>query len=141
EEQLQRYAERLAVLSRLDRVISSSLRIEEMFNIFVQEMGRLIAFDRVGIIAFDEAGQRWQVLKQWLAGEALRRAGEWREIPGSGMDWVVTHRAPLVERRLGERSEWPEIALLCQEGMRSCVLLPLIIKDRPIGALGLGSRR
>lgn len=141
-EQLQQYANRLSVLTQLDRVISSTLRIEDMFDVFVREMGRLIAFDRVVISTIDETGQRWKILKQWTAGGApARQDEEWRAVAGFSIGWLVEHQKPLLERWLGEKGEWSEIEWLRQDGVRSRVMLPLIVKDKPIGALGLGSCR
>src|SRR5690606_9505570 len=132
QEQLQQYANRLSVLTQLDRVISSTLRIEDMFDVFVQEMGRLIAFDRVVIITIGETGQRWKILKRWTGGRVRTpQGGEWRPVADSIMGWLVEHQKPLLERKLGEKGEWPEVEQLRQEGIRSRVVLPLIVKDKP----------
>jgi len=48
--QLRLKSERLAVLNELDRVISSSFNLEEVYQTFVELAARLISFDRTAIM-------------------------------------------------------------------------------------------
>jgi PAS domain S-box-containing protein len=141
EQALQHYSERLAVINRLDRVITSSLEINEVYEAFVQEMSHLIAFDRTSIILLDGSGQRWQIVHQWTRGVPALLAGEWRLVAGSYLGWLVSQRQPLLEREIGERGNWPETELLRREGISSRVALPLMIKSQVIGAVSLASYR
>ncbi|MCZ7542860.1 MAG: PAS domain-containing protein [Anaerolineae bacterium] len=116
EEALRRYAERLAAINRLDRVVTSSLDLGQVYDSFVQELTGMVPVDRTSIVALDEAGAQWQIARQWTRHQPEIQAGEWRPVAGSVIEWLATHRAPLVEREIGEAGDWPETALLRKEG-------------------------
>ena len=57
------------------------------------------------------------------------------------IEWLVVNRAPLMEAELGEHGIWQETEKLKQEGIRSRLLLPLIVQERVLGVLALASRQ
>ncbi|GAB4440122.1 MAG: hypothetical protein Kow00120_08160 [Anaerolineae bacterium] len=141
EAALRRYAESLAAINRLDRVVTSSLDLDQVYDSFVQELTGMVPVDRTSIVMLDEAGAQWQVARQWTRYQPEIQAGEWRPVAGSVIEWLATHRAPLVEREVGEAGDWPETALLRKEGVRSRALLPFIVQGQVIGVLTVGSRQ
>ena len=62
---LRRYAERLATINRLARVISSNLDIAQIYDTFVKELQALVPLVRTSIVLLNEAGDQWQVAQQW----------------------------------------------------------------------------
>ena len=140
EEALQRYAERLAAINRLDHVISSNLEIASIYDTFVKEMLALVPLDRTSIVLINEVGDQWGVVRQWTQHQPEILPGEWRPVKGSAIDWLVTNRVPFLENEVGERGTWVETAPLQREGIRARLLLPLITHEGVIGALTAARR-
>jgi PAS domain S-box-containing protein len=140
EDLLNRYANRLAVINRLDRVISSTFDIEEVYDTLVSEMHSLFQFDRTSLITLNEDGTEWQIVTQWTSGEPALKPKTWRRVEGSVIDWLVRNKRTLVEEHIGEQGAWAETELLKREGIASRVLLPLIVRGNLIGAMTLASK-
>ncbi len=141
EDALRRYGERMTAINHLDYIISSNLDINQVYDNFVKELQTLVPLDRTAIVRLNKNGDQWQVVRQWTQHEPLFFPGEWRPLSGSVIEWLVTNRIPYSESEVGERGNWPETAILQREGIRSRILLPLIIKGEVAGVLTVGSRR
>ncbi len=137
---LQRYAERLSAINRLDRVISSNLDLGQVYDNFVKELQGLIQLDRTAIVRLNETKDQWQIIRQWTQHKPAIQPGEWRSVNGSVIEWLVTNRIPYSEAEVGADENWPETAILQREGIRSRLLLPLIISEQVIGVLTVASR-
>ncbi len=138
---LHRYTERLAAINRLDRIISSSIDIGQVYDNFVEEMQSLLPLDRTAIVRLSETGDQWQVTRQWTQHQPAILPGAWRPVLGSVIEWLVTNRIPFSEPEIGEHGNWPETAILQHEGIRSRLLLPLILQERVVGVLTVASRQ
>ncbi len=136
----QRRAERIAAISRLTRVISSSLDIGEVHQAFAEEVKQLIPYDRMGVVVADESGRGLKVFQP--AGDQTAIGGQgavWSNSEGTGVQWVMSRRQPHVERDLAEERLFAEDGVLLSEGVRSTVRLPLIARGKVVGALCLDS--
>jgi len=140
EDELARYARRLLIINRLDRVVTSSLDIGQVYDRFVEDLRELVPIDRTSVVLLDESGEHWIVAMIWTEYEPVIGKGEWRDVKGSAVEWIVNQKLPLVENEIGEKGEWTESEPLRQEKIRSRVLLPLIIRDEVVGMLSLASR-
>ncbi len=141
EDALGRYAHRMGVINRLDHVISSNLDIGQVYDAFVIELKDLVEFDRTSIVLLDDAGENWQVFRQWTRGKPAFQPSVWYPLKGSAPGWVFQNRRAYLESRLGEKGEWPEHKTLRAEGLQCRVLFPLIIQDQVIGLLTFASRQ
>jgi PAS domain S-box-containing protein len=139
ESRLQDYAERLAIINRLDHIISSSLEFQMIYDGFVKEMERLIAFDRTAIVLIDDSRQNFEIVQQWTRFKPNFQVGERFSLNGTEIEWIVNHKIAWVEANLGEKGDFTYIERLRQEGIRSRMLLPLMIQGQVIGILSLGS--
>ncbi|MGH7411256.1 MAG: diguanylate cyclase [Candidatus Methylomirabilis sp.] len=136
----QQRAERIAAISRLTRVISSSLDIGAIYQAFAEEVKQLILYDRMGVVVPDESGRGLKIFQ--LAGDQPAIGGQeiiWSNSEGTGVQWVMSRRQPHVERDLAEKRLFVEDEVLLSEGVRSSVRLPLIARGKVIGALFLES--
>jgi signal transduction histidine kinase len=141
EKELALYAHRLAILNRVDRVIAASLDIEQVYDRFAEELRELVPIDRTSVIMLDESRERWTVAMIWTGCEPIIGKGEWRNIKGSAIEWIVAQKLPMVEGEIGEKGDWTENEPLRQKGLRSWGLLPLIIRDEVVGVLSMASRQ
>ncbi|MFH2103032.1 MAG: GAF domain-containing protein [Chloroflexota bacterium] len=139
--QLRIKSERLAVLNELDRVISSSFDLEETYLTFVELAARLISFDRTSIILLDATGENWNVVSFWSRVGSDFPVGAQFPVKDSAMEPLLASRQAWLGDDLGVRGEFLEDEFLRPNGLRSRVMLPLIIRDRMIGALTFGSNQ
>ncbi len=138
---LRRYGERMAAINHLDHIISSNLDITQVYDSFVKELQALMPLDRTAIVRLNENGDQWQVARQWTQHIPAFLPGDWRLVQGSVIEWLVTNRIPFSEPEVGEHGNWPETAILQREGIRSRLLLPLIIEGRVVAVLTVASRK
>ncbi|HEX3052958.1 MAG TPA: PAS domain S-box protein [Aggregatilineaceae bacterium] len=135
EEALQRYVEQLAAINRLDRIISSGLDLALVYDNFVKELLALVPLDRTAILLFNETGDEYQIARQWAQHESLLGTGQWVPVKGTAIEWLLANPVPFRENEIGERGTWSETAALLNEGIRTRLLLPLIIQDQMVGVL------
>jgi len=131
-------ANRIAAISRLIKVISSSLDLGAVYDTFAKELKQLLPFTRMGIVVPDSSGKQFQVflLAAVQPGEAT--VGRvWSNGKGTGIEWVMTHRQPHIEPDLAEARLFVEDGVILKEGIRSTIRLPLIVKGEVIGAIFL----
>jgi PAS domain S-box-containing protein len=140
ESELRQYIDRLSVINRLDRVISSTFEIDEVYDALVSEMRRLFQFDRTSLIGINDDGTEWKIIQQWTIGESAFVPGTWRKSEDSVVGLLLRNKQAYVEDRIGEGKNWPETDLLRKEGISSRVLVPLIVKGNVIGVMTLESK-
>ncbi len=132
-EQLGAREEELSVINRASTIISSSLDIQRIYDSFIQELKKVIDVSWAAILLigkndiyflalFSEIGSAWQI-------------GERIPIKGTATEWVATHRKALIEPDLAQESRFVTGKYHLQQGIRSIVYLPLIVKDEVIGSL------
>lgn len=137
---LQQRADRLAAVHRLTSVIGTSLDLNEVYQTFAREVGRLIHYDRMALVLQNDAGRGWRVLR--LAPEQPASGwpeGVYAQEEGTGIEWAMSRQRPHVEQDLAESKQFLEDETLLKGGIRSCIRLPLIAKGEAIGGLCLDS--
>ncbi len=136
----QQRADRIAAINRLTRVISSSLDIDAVYQVFAREVRQLIPYDRMGVVVPDESGDGLKIVQ--LAsdrGGPGERGSVWSSSEGTGIAWVISRQQPHVARDLAEKRLFAEDEMLLKEGIRSSIRLPLIARGKVVGAIFLDS--
>jgi PAS domain S-box-containing protein len=138
----QRLAEEKEIVAKIGRIISSSLEIEKVYELFANEVGKVIPFDRIAInIIYPERGT---YASAYVAGDDIsgRRSRDVVPLAGSCTGEVVCARlsqliqdddTDKVVRRI------PGLLPAFQAGFRSIMGIPLISKDQVIGVLNFSS--
>lgn len=131
-------ADRIAAIHRLIAVISLSLDLDAVYNAFAEELKLFLPFTRMGIIVPETPGKRLRVLQLAADQPGTAKVGKvWSSGKGTGIEWVMTHRQPHIESDLAETRLFVEDEIALNEGIRSTVRLPLIVKGEVIGAFFL----
>lgn len=144
EEEAKRLAEERAVISKIGRIIGSTLNIEEVYEHFAEEARKLIPFDRINInIINSEEGT---VMTAYAAGLEVpsREVGDTFQLAGSAAEEVMrTRRGFLIRvtKRTELKDRFPMLLPAYQAGYRSMVTVPLISKDKVIGSLHFASAK
>jgi diguanylate cyclase (GGDEF)-like protein/putative nucleotidyltransferase with HDIG domain len=139
QEQLRRREQELALINRLDKVITSSLNIREVYGAFITELKEMIDVDWATIALIEGDELHFEVLSTevgsaWQAGEKIA-------LEDTGTEWVAKRKKALVEPDLAKNKMfWTGEAHL-KQGIRSIVYLPLVVKGKAIGSLIVASRQ
>jgi diguanylate cyclase (GGDEF)-like protein len=137
-EEVRQRQEELSVISHLASILTSSLDIREIYDSFVKELGKVVDVN-LSAIALVE-GEELNLLALSSEGSAAWQTGEKLPLKGTATEWVVTHKAPLVEPNLSEESRFWTAKNHLKQGIQSMVFLPLVVNEKAIGTLSLGSR-
>jgi signal transduction histidine kinase len=133
-DELSRRADVLEAANRCARALGSSLEIERAFDAFIHELGELVPFDRTAIVLIEGESARTIATAGRGANEVFP--------PGS----VGPIRLSVLERVLGGdvivrsdlgEDEYPEDRGFAALGLRSEVVAPLLVGNRPIGMIAL----
>lgn len=130
-------AEQLSAISRVTKVISSDISLDEVFNTFTQELRGLVDFDRISI-SFIE-GDRARFLAVSSAVETELKRQTTYPLEGSATGWVAKHEMTLIEPDLAQRRLFSHDDIKLKIGLRSSIYVPLFSKGRVFGSLNLSS--
>jgi signal transduction histidine kinase len=133
-DELSRRSDVLEAANRCARALGSSLEIERAFEAFIEELGELVPFDRTAIVLVEGESARTIA----TAGRGARDVfppGSVGPIRRSVLERVLAGDV-IVRSDLGE-DEYPEDRGFASLGLRSEVVAPLLVADRPIGMIAL----
>lgn len=130
----------IAILGGIARAITSSLELKEVLAVIFRETKKLVAFDRASVDLVDETGR--VNIVYFLEPQASDTVAEGQvfPMPGTGIEWVIQNRRPLIRSRYGRGRRFREDPYILSTGVRSGIVVPLTYRDRVIGTLNLGSR-
>ena len=126
------------VMAEIGRVISSSLDMEEVFEQFAQQTRGLIPFDRLEITLISRNGEHDEVAFSTSPFATTDGTAVSTPLDGSLTGLAVSGTDGLIIQGLGPeevRSEHPCLADSLDAGLRSWLIVPLMHRDRGIGAL------
>jgi PAS domain S-box-containing protein len=145
EEEARHLAEENAVMAEISRIISSTLNIEDVYEGVVQEVGKLIQFDRVSINVIDPVNHNSGVVRYAYGIEVENRmVGKVISLAGTASNDAIRNRISLLIQ--GESQEavinrWPALLHLIKAGVQSFMVVPLFSKNEVIGALNIQSMK
>jgi PAS domain S-box-containing protein len=130
--------ERIAGVSELDRVISSSLDISEVYDAFAEGVKRLIEYDVIGITLYDE--EKDAIRLYWMRPKAAKIPLGWTPKKGTARGHVIDTGKPFIRKDTLVEKDFMEDDIIASEGLRSYIAVPLFSKGKVIGVFSLGSR-
>jgi signal transduction histidine kinase len=138
-DELERRAQQLAFLHELDRAITKSLRLRDVYHTFSLHAARLFPYDRLSISQLEEDNLRIT----HVAGEEKNILPAKTILPRktSAAGWVVTRGQPLLRHHLTSEAGFAEDEQLAPLGIRSSLIIPLRVKGQVNGAWELCSRQ
>jgi signal transduction histidine kinase len=123
----------------VSRIVTRSLELDEVYDGFVEELRGLLPVDRTSVVELDPDRIHWRILRQWTRQPASVTSGVWRPLDRSFVGHVVSTGEPLLETNLDPNGRWAETPSLRAEGMRSRIVVPLIVHDLVIGTVSVAS--
>jgi GAF domain-containing protein/CheY-like chemotaxis protein len=132
-----RYADRLRALEEVNRLVSSSLNVEEVLQNLARAIAQFFDAPFVSLWAYDAGAQR---LKRALTFGDVELAAELRDdlAVGEGtVGWVVQHREPILWTDAASDPRSVDAAAMQQRGLRWMTAYPIAIGDRMLGAFAV----
>jgi len=125
-------------LCDLGALLSRSLRLEEVYPAFAEAVRTIMPYERLGILVPEGESL---VMAHSVARPPLT-AWEGAVFPsqGTSVAWVMARKAPRVVKDLAIEAVFTDDALIAQEGVRSTLVLPLLVGGEAVGAMVIDSR-
>lgn len=129
-------------LAEIGRIVNSSLDIEEVFERTVQQVRKLIPFDRIAITLVDSEKRTFHT--PFLSGDVAQRreATASKLLPGSATEAIMLTRSGILansEEMAQLVKRFPSINKGVDQALRSLIAVPLISNDDAFGSLNLRS--
>jgi formate hydrogenlyase transcriptional activator len=132
------FAQRYEMLIRVSHAIKAHRGRDDLFQALAAELRRVVEFDAVYCIQFDEAANR--II--WIGSHSP--SGVQRpDFPAEEMmtSWVYEHQQPLMIPFLDKEARFPRVTeFLLAQGLQSICALPLTTVRRRIGSFGFASK-
>jgi len=121
-------------------VLNSQREMNSLWEAITAEITKVVPWSRATVTLYDpEAdGFRFYVIATRLAQVVLQRDTVIPRI-GSGMGWAYDHKAVHCRPELKRVQVFPEDQMYVQEGLGRIINLPLLVGDKCLGILNIGS--
>lgn len=134
-------AKRLEVLSEVGRLVSSSLDQDDIIRMVDTEVGKLVRYDRFGLVLLDEGGTQARIeLVLDPRGPRAMQQGQVLPVRGSAMQYVFEQQRPHNDGDL-RQGRFVEDPWLVEAGYLSCLRIPLETGGKVLGMLAFSSMR
>ena len=136
---LERYAQRLSILHELDRAISASLQLDDVYQAITQYAPQLLEYDRLSITLRE--GEEICVTYATVKDDEVQFSDVKPLSHTSAVDWCIRTGQSLLRNNLSSdiRFEWDE--KLVAAGIQASMVIPLWVKGQVIGTWNIGSRK
>jgi formate hydrogenlyase transcriptional activator len=135
-------AERARSLLAINNAVVLNLTQDALFTAITGALRRVVTFDRCTIFLHDI---QKNVLRMTSSDSSVpsRHFVPGLELPleGSHAGWAFVHQKVFFNPDLRELRKYPGEDVLLEEGFRSLIVVPMVVRGRSIGTLNLGSRR
>src|SRR4030042_13843 len=144
EEEARQLAKENAIMAEIGRIVSSTLKIEEVYEGFAQEMRKVIDFDRVAVNVIDPEEGTFTI--PYVAGSQVidRWEGDIIPVADTATEEILrTGSSLLIQEENWEAftSRYPGLLPIFKAGFKSVMMTPLISRNRAIGVLNVQSNK
>jgi diguanylate cyclase (GGDEF)-like protein len=143
-ETLKEQTEQSAVLAKITKTVNEGLLIEEVLDHVYENFFSLIPYDRIGLALLDR--DRAVVRAHWVRSEANEvklPVGYSAGLAGSSLESIISTGRPRILNDLEDYLEnhpgSDSTRRIVEEGIRSSLTCPLMVKSQPVGFLFFSS--
>jgi len=130
----------LSGIYEISKIINATLELGEILDVVARETRRLIDFDRLVLGLLDDTGERLRLLVPVASPGTTRPTGSLIPLDGHVLGEVTRTRQTLSVADLRADPRFPADHPLAEEGVVSCIALPLVSANRILGALAFARR-
>ena len=143
EDRVRTIAEENAAMAEIGRIIGSSLDISAVYARFAEQTKRLIPSDLIAILNVYPASGEFSVA--YMAGLSIpeRQPGRMYPLDGTATAQAYSTGKPVHYQLRSEEDllqDYPRLAPIWRQGIRSLLATPLIFNNQVIGVLWIGAR-
>ncbi len=132
-------AQRLAALNEFSGQLGGVTSLAEALNVAASQIGAIIQVDLGSIAWLDETASQFEIFALRGAAGAVP-VGERLPVEGTTLGQAVLERQPVLTPDLGGSPQIDALQL-AQSGMRSSLVVPLLVGGRALGTLNVASLR
>ncbi len=125
----------LSSIYEISKIINATLELGDILDVIAREVRRLIEFDRLVLGLLDDAGESLRLLVPVAHPDTVRPSGTLIGLDGHVLGEVVRSRQVLAIPDLRAESRFPGDHALVEEGVISCIALPLASAQKVLGAM------
>ena len=143
EEEAKRLAQENAIMAEIGQIISSTLNIDEVYELFSEKVKKLLLYDRITVNLINRDGRT--LTDRYVGGKSIpgRNMGDIFPLGGTLTEAVIQNRKGLKVDSQDEKEiavKYPGLLTEMSAGLRSFLSVPLISGDQPIGGLHFRSK-
>ena len=117
--------------------------LDEILSAITRELSGIIRFDRASV-AFQRDDEPNLVLSHIHSGKGrvIDDPAQGRRVPmdeSTVVGWVAIHRKPMLRGDVPSDSRFKEV--VAEAGLKSDIVVPLLVRDKLIGTLNIGSHK
>lgn len=133
--------EKYRIILEINNAIISNLKFQDLFQAIAKAIREKLSFDVAVILLYEPARDLIQ-LYALKASVPLHRLDSILEVPKKGSDvgWVIDNKKPLIVYDLSRERRFSTDKMLLEEGIRSYIITPLIIRGKVIGTFNIASK-
>jgi len=133
-------AERYRSLLEINNAIISNLTRQDLFHAIAVALRRVIPFERTAMFLLDPAAAilRLSVLESSLKTDYFA-VGLEMPLDDSHVGWVFRQQRALLRRNLETERKYPMEERALKDGVRSYMIVPLVVRGRSLGTLAVAS--
>ena len=136
--ELERKAQRLALVNDLSATINSTLDLDQVLQIAVEQMTKIFSVKRSGLVIFDYQQGYGRVVARYPQQDPHHREVQIPLTNNPAVEQILKTRQPLpVEDVQSDPLMAPVRELGKLAGIVSTLIVPLVVKDEVIGTIGL----
>ena len=132
-----RYAERLRALEEVNRLVSSSLNVEEVLQNLARAIAQFFDAPYVSIWAHDAGTQRLRRALSFGDAELASALHDDLAVGEGTVGWVVQHREPILWTDAGADPRSVDAPAMQRHGLRWMTAYPIAIGERVLGAFAV----
>ncbi len=137
---MERIERNYRALLKVAIVLNSQRDTDSLWQAIIEQIEQVMPWARASVTLYDREsdGFRFYVVATHLAKVVLQRDSLIPRV-GSGMGWVFDHKAIHVRPDLKLEQVFLEDQWYVEEGLGRMINLPLLVRDKCLGVLNLGS--
>ncbi|MCB0167855.1 MAG: response regulator [Anaerolineae bacterium] len=136
----ERHTHQLALMQQLDRAITVSLRMSDVYYAFASHVARMLSYDHMSITLLERDHFRVSYVANSDAAKNPLPLGTRLPYQASAAGWVVGHRQPLMRHNVAADSHFAEDEWLVRDQIKAHLIIPLRTHGKIIGTWNIGSR-
>jgi GAF domain-containing protein/CheY-like chemotaxis protein len=136
-EDARRYAERLRALEEVNRLVSSSLNVEEVLQNLARAIAQFFDAPFVSIWAYDAASRRLRRALTFGEPELTAALHDDLALGEGAVGWVLLQREPILWTDASADPRFVDASQLTRRGLQWMTVYPIAIGDRMLGAFAV----